>query len=527
MLHLHGSVVNGVTGKPIPRALVMSGDQRIATMTDGDGHFAVDITLRTNQNNSSGAVFARFFGGGLSLIARKPGFSQMIQPAVIPSDPAAASSNLALKLMPACSIAGQVTAHGEPAGEVNVSLLQRRVEDGQPVWRQRNVQRTNSRGDFHFSELEPGEYTVLTLEWRGDQPQPPQAQQRKAITTQYPPDFAGDTSSVDAATKLHLRYGDAPQVELHLRPATYYPVTIPVAGNASAINVRLSGGGPASFNGFTLGYNNRDHAIEGSLPEGDYTLHLAQYGDPPSFAELPIHVAGGPLEGATVALAPGSTIPVQVEKQFTHSDHPAAQGIVADGNTGGPPPAAQLYLRALDANGQSVNSKRGADGELILDGVPPGQYTVQATAFVGYVASLTSGGVDLRQHPLVVSPGSRPEPIDMVLRDDTGTVTGTLNPGSDTHPLPPYTIIVLIPDGSGAMTTGVAGPDGKFTLANVAPGSYRIFGIPAEAVQQMMAAIDVTSSDAWKGRGASVTVTPGGTSQVDAPLLDPAEVQPE
>ena len=497
LLHLHGSVVNGLTGKPIARALVVSADQRVATMTDTEGHFAIDLTLREN----TGSMY-----GGLALTPRKPGFSQNLQPTMVPLDAASATTNLELKLMPVASISGQVfSSNDEPAGEVTVSLFERQVEEGQQVWRQRNGTRTNSHGEFHFSSLEPGEYTVLTAEWRGDQPLPLPQQQQHKVTTQYPPDYAGDTSSFDAATKLHLHFGDATHLELHLRAALYYPVNIPVAGSLAGVFVRVSwagaAGGPANFNGFALGYNNRDHAVEGSLPAGDYTLLLSQRAETPSFANIPLHIANAPFDGAPVALAPGISIPVRVEKQFTQTDTSSNRGEVT-GIVGGrqQQAIAQLFLRPVDEGGQTINSRPSAEEGVELDGVPPGQYTVRAFAFRGYVASMSSGGVDLLHHPLVITAESRPEPIDLVLRDDTGSVSGTLNTENNPRPLPPVTFLALIPEaGAGVFTQGVATQDGKFQIPNVAPGSYRVLAFRGNF--QQIAYRDPKSLEAWEWQG--------------------------
>ncbi len=523
-IHLQGSVVNGATGKPIARALVVSGDQRLAAMTDTEGHFAMEVTPRAVPGLRMGV---------LSLTARKPGFSQFVQPTVVTLDPASPPAALELKLMPVCSIGGQVRSpNGEPAGEVNVWLLQRRVEEGERVWRQMNARRTDSGGEFRFSNLEPGEYTVLTGEWRGDQPVPPQQQQRKTITTEYPPDYAGDVSSLDAATKLQLHFGDAPRVELHLHAARYYPITIPVAGGFAGVGVQVgsagAAGSPANFGGFTLSYNDRDHAVEGSLPAGDYLVNLSQRSGSPRFAVLPIHVADAPFEGPTVALAPGVTIPVRVEKQFTKAEDSAVVVETMSSSTGGlqAEPAVQIFLRPLDMSGPGVNSKVGADGAVEFDEVPPGVYTVRSFAMRGYVASLTSAGVDLLHHPLVVSQEGRVEPIDMILRDDTGTVAGTINPGNDPRPLPQVTFLALIPDGAtGTYTQGFATPNGKFQVANVPPGSYRVLAFRGN--YQQIAYRDAKSMEAWNGKGAPVTVTSSGTAQVDVPLLDESEAQPE
>src|ERR1700761_2832282 len=42
--HLHGVVLNAITGEPVARALVQSTDGRFGTLTDSEGRFAADLT---------------------------------------------------------------------------------------------------------------------------------------------------------------------------------------------------------------------------------------------------------------------------------------------------------------------------------------------------------------------------------------------------------------------------------------------------------------------------------------------------
>jgi len=54
-----GTVINAVTQAPIPRALVLTSDNRAGVLTDGEGHF--EITLPRTE---SGSVSGRMVFGG-------------------------------------------------------------------------------------------------------------------------------------------------------------------------------------------------------------------------------------------------------------------------------------------------------------------------------------------------------------------------------------------------------------------------------------------------------------------------------
>jgi hypothetical protein len=111
----------------------------------------------------------------------------------------------------------------------------------------------------------------------------------------------------------------------------------------------------------------------------------------------------------------------------------------------------------------------------------PGRYLVHVSAQMGYVAAVSSGGLDLLRNPLVVPPGGTSSPIEITLRDDGATVDGTIeNWRTETQgrntllPGQQLACIYLLP-----MAETVAPPlvgwtsDGHFSLQQVPPGSYR------------------------------------------------------
>jgi hypothetical protein len=107
--HLHGTVVNGVTGKVIARALVVSGDRRLATMTDDEGHFAVDLSVPPHPDDSNAvpptARRVMLMAGNLILTAQKPGYLPTPQPTILSIDDALSAQAIQIKLMSLYSIA--------------------------------------------------------------------------------------------------------------------------------------------------------------------------------------------------------------------------------------------------------------------------------------------------------------------------------------------------------------------------------------------------------------------------------------
>jgi hypothetical protein len=181
-------------------------------------------------------------------------------------------------------------------------------------------------------------------------------------------------------------------------------------------------------------------------------------------------------------------------------------------------------LQAVDGNGayMSVPAQPGRNDELMLQNIPPGRYFVHPQAYRGYVASLSCGGTDLLLQPLVVGADGGTSPIEAVVRDDNPKVSGTVNFGG--APLSQQTYIVFLPtDAPAQFTASFAGPDGKFSVPTLTPGSYRVLALPTLVPQlpyrdpEWMRRLD--------GKGATFTANPGQTLQIDVPLVDDADVE--
>ncbi len=538
--HLHGSVANGITNAPISRALVFSMDRRLATMTDSEGRFNIDVVVPPRTNNSAsgsaqaGAISyigpsAQYGGGIIQLTAQKPGFTMPRTPLLLTLDSNLDIHGSDFRLMPSASISGHIVAPGtDGAHNVHVTLLLHQIQDGEYTWTQAGSHQTDSHGDFHFTNLRAGEYTVMTDEWAGDQPVLPQ--QLKTVTREFPPDFLGDTAGIAGATVLHLRFGDNPQVNLHLHAANYYPIAIPVNGQPpnSAINVRVLDSG--AMGGFRLGYNMRTGSVEGSLPNGSYTLLLASFGQQQSSALLPITIAGTPLVTGAVALAAAGSIPVHIHTQFSGTGETTYAAISPQGRYSSPPesfPPLQLFLRPEEQGGSFANSQHlpgtGAN-ELMVQNAQPGRYHVQATPSRGYIAGLTSGGVDLLTHPLTVNPGGTADAIEVTMRDDTGTLTGKVT-GAPDGPAQPLYIVLVPAENASRVTQGFAGADRKFSINNIAPGSYRAFA--AADYRNNIPFRDAEAMHRYDGKGATVTITAGQTADVTVPVLNSADEESE
>lgn len=488
---IRGTVVNRATHAPIPRALVTSSDQRLAALTDSEGRFEFTVPQTSSAEGQASIVnLSSFF------FARKPGFLAENTPRVASSF--TAGTEITLTLVPEALIVGKVTLpNSEPPDSIFLELFRRQVQDGRAHWFPAGGTQSRSDGEFRFADLQAGTYKVLTRELLDRDPLTfdPQGQMYG-----YPPVYGQNVPDFSSAGTIQVSAGMTSVVNLSVARKPYYRVHIPVANGMADgglnINVNVAGHqGP----GFSLGYNNREQAIEGMLPDGSYTVEVFRYGSGPGTGSgtLPITVHGAALRSTPLTLVPNASIRVDVNEQFTSTDNSGSITF----NLGqrsvklkGPRRYLNVILEpaedATQRGGESLRNPTGpGDETLVIENTFPGKYWVRVTTTRGYAASVRSGNVDLQREPLVIAAGGSPAPIEITLRDDTAEISGTVegitapsNPTGTTAEgvstvrltAPAYVYFVPLADSAGQFTEAWVSPDGTFSSPAMAPGVYRV-----------------------------------------------------
>ena len=136
-------------------------------------------------------------------------------------------------------------------------------------------------------------------------------------------------------------------------------------------------------------------------------------------------------------------------------------------------------------------------------GIEPGRYSVEINPYAGYVKSATSGSTDLLQDDLVVPENGTVEPIEIILGNDGGEITGNVKLPD---PKGGATILLVPERGSTkVITTASSQPGGTFTVDRIAPGDYLLFAFDRiEDVEYRSA--DVLGS--YRSRATQVHVSP-------------------
>jgi hypothetical protein len=569
---VHGIVVNSVTHEPVARALVYSPDNRFATMTDGEGRFeftfAPTETDKNNKDEESGSANVlhttrscvgtdcvtytssdRAMNRPDVLQARKPGFlndqngAQTLQSAT-------PGKELTILLIPEALVVGRVTLPTSEASEaIQLEIYRRQVEEGRAHWVLGGSASTKSDGEFRFAELSAGIYKLLTREVQDRDPLTfdPRGQQYG-----YPPVYFPNASDFAAAQTIQLEAGQIFQADISLVRHLYYRVKVAVANvppGVGGIGVVVSAQGHRGP-GYSLGYNNQDQTIQGVLPNGNYTLEASSFGPNGASGLLNISVKGAAVEGSGMTLVPNGSISVNVKEEFTPSEDQSPQGvIVRNGQPGGNERGPRSYLNVRLEPADDFGQERGGwlrpptgpeDDSLAIDSVQPGRYWVRANSSRGFVASVTSGEMDLLHQPLVVGPGGSSSPIEITVRDGGAEIDGTIegaapqfgvSEGSAGSPagavrLAPdgsfaHVYCIPLPDSSGEFRDLLVPPDGKFGPQEVPPGTYRVLAF--DHPQPELEYRDPEAMRAYDAKGQLVRLVAGQKEHLQLQLISSSE----
>jgi hypothetical protein len=505
---VRGTVLNRITHEPISRALVYSSDQQYATLTDDRGHFEFKFPPQepAPQENVSASDVVRPFDARrfqslvrlrpTEFLARKPGFLENTNN---PSNGRIApnQSEITLYLDPESLIVGHVNIPGSEGDlRIRLELYRREVSEGREHWVPAGFFTSWADGEFRFSSLVHGTYKLFTHELPDRDPL------NTAPAGQlfgFPPVFYPNASDLSAASLIQLAPGATFQANLSVTRREYYPVKIPVANAAAglALNIRvypLGHPGP----GYSLGYNQAEEQILGSLPDGSYTLKADANpnSQPGSTGILNFSVHGAALEMPPLNLIPNSPLTVNVREQLSSGQSAFEEGPeeLAGESTNGTQlrPAhtanVQVTLTPLEdfevgGGGTSQPMEGTREHTLVIPNVRPGRYRVHAESGVGYVGSMLSGGTDLVREPLEVGMGGSSSPIELTLRDDGAEVTGTVedpaNPKqtrdqSDEARSESHIYFLPVAGSSGQFRECTSAPDGTFSEEQLPPGSYLV-----------------------------------------------------
>ena len=488
---LSGSVVNSATGEGIPRALVRTnGMVRRDAFTDAQGRFQIDSMPQCQ----------------VTVTAQKPGFFGQQEEsggggAWVEVGPNSSAVNI--KLVPQGAIYGKVVdSAGLPIEHMPLRLTARSIREGRRRWEPRGMVESDEDGLFRFAGLMPGTYYLAAGPREGELQLMPEGEKQKSgfPHVYYPgvPDFT-------AASPIQLAAGQQVEADLSLSAVPVYQVAGMVTGHTPDQGVGfqvLTPAGdeislPTNFN-METGVFTLDN-----VPAGNYMLRaVSQSGLQPMRAETRINVNSN-LDGLRLTLAPSVTIPIVVRID-SHS---------SQANPQRPPLSVQLTPTEI-AMSEAFSTYDASRGGLTVQNVDFGTYTVELRPHSPwYVQSASYGQTNVLYDDITVSQGQS-YPLDVVLRDDSASISGTLKSSDGT---PAHATVVVVPQPLTRLAPHVSrGITDSFNVTGLAPGDYLVFAFD-QADGLELSNQDVI--DVYASQAAHVTLTPNQKAQVQLDLI--------
>ncbi|HEX6466570.1 MAG TPA: carboxypeptidase-like regulatory domain-containing protein [Terriglobales bacterium] len=505
---LNGTVINSVTGEPVPHALVQlfSSPQR-AMLTGADGSFQFDGVP----------------GGQISVSARKPGFFRdeevgrrtFYQAFQFGPD----SGPITLRLNPEGVVIGRVEdENGESIEGAAVRAASIRITNGRRLLRQMANAVSDADGEFRIANLTPGAYyiSVAPAASPGGTPFgisfPPSPEEAGYPAIVYYPDAPDLASSMP----LELTLGQRAQIAFTLKRRPVFHLAGAVAGQLPGMPVRLSFSSAAGMDlQVPVTVNPQTGEFEAKrVPGGTYILkaEAQDTGGHLFTAEAPLSIASN-LTGIRLLLQPAPSIPVIVRTEFTKN--PPIQTVPYRHQF------ATVHLNPTQLEQPEAWATMEGPQEnraLAIRNVSPGRYVVEATPNgPWYVQSLTSGSADLFREELAVAAGASVDPIEVVLRDDGASLTTTVRSELDAP-----CAVIIAPDFAPLATPKLVNgrTRNQLEVAGLAPGDYTVFAF------DNIGGLEYANREAlapYVSQAAHVTLSASGKSSVTLDLIQRAE----
>jgi hypothetical protein len=406
-----------------------------------------------------------------------------------------------VKLVPEGVISGRVRGdNGEPVESLLVQIFAERVENGKRMRAILTGNQTDEEGEFRIAELQPGKYFVFA--GPSSAPEVDFVQGTQPAARGYAVAFYPGVADIASANAVEVAAGQHMEINLDLVSQPFHRISGTVSGypaGKAGINLQVTNAAGQETNaGFR--FDERTGAFRTVwLPSGSYTLN-AEMQDPGGshayFASQAVNL-GSDFTGVRLHLLPNLNIAVNFHVERTRNDAEAETQtvVVREGRRGtrlGQVTPAAPARAVLTAENQGFSQQQrfsqfveGDESVVEIPNVPPGVYSVEVFPNGPYyVQSARCGTLNLLEQNLTVAPGSAVEAIEVVLRDDFGSLEGSVALGAGDE----SAMVIAIPEGGHGQiwNAELARPAGSFgagqstvgfQIAQLAPGTYRVLAV--------------------------------------------------
>jgi Carboxypeptidase regulatory-like domain len=248
--------------------------------------------------------------------------------------------------------------------------------------------------------------------------------------------------------------------------------------------------------------------IRGVAPGAYYLIAHVMDGNSRQSARVPVDVGSTDVDGLEISVSPGQEVTgiLRIE----------GQGEVS-------PSSVRIMLQPTEFSpmmGGSPPAVVKDDGSFSLRDVQPDhsyRVMVMGPQNQFYVKSVLVGQQEAKDGEITI-PASTAPPLSVVVSTAGGQVTGTLKAEADASTQ--GATIVLVPSGNRNRSDlyKMATPDqyGKFTLASIAPGEYKLFAWDNVETGQWM---DPDFLQVHENKGKSITIRENAKESIDVELL--------
>ena len=460
-----GTVVNAMTGVPIPRASVtLGGADSAGSSTDAMGRWSI-------ANTVCGPILPSATRPGFIPSNQRPGFF-IAMPKRIQLVSGSPATNLKIELMPEGAVAGKVQdSNGDPMENVQIRVMRVDIQQGKRTLGNTagGAGAVDAQGNFRIGGLRPGHYFVCASSRQVTYP----VGGGEALVypeSCYPgPPASGLTTALplEAGREIRTAFTLTAMRGAHVRGTiSGFPATSR-QGPQVSVQLQQSNGGIGGRGG---GQVKPDGTFDiPAVPPGSYVARavLPQIGannSPGTQIQALADVQVGDADVDNVTLTAQSPGSLNGTLRFELTNPSTAGSPVVDvaltPATNGPNFSGPLPRPQWDSSHLSFE----------FTPVAPAQFRFQAYNAGGqgvYVKSATIHGQDVLNQPLTVN--GTTGPIEIVVSDDVGSIDATVN-DADGHPAPAS---VLLVSQSGRQMFMIAGDDGHATNPSMPAGEYR------------------------------------------------------
>jgi protocatechuate 3,4-dioxygenase beta subunit len=517
---IEGSVVNGLTGEPLSKAVItlrptdggaqgrfggpmgdISSARSYTARTDSGGRFTVtgvepgkyriSITRNGFVDQEYGATDYLRYGPPVTLAAR-----QQLR-------------DLTIKMTPNAVITGRIVDEdGEAMAGLQVEAMRYRYTQGKKVLSSYKSATTNDLGEYRIYGLPPGRYLISVAGRRGFRPGMPRQEDPDDYVTTF---FAG---VIDPASATPLEVGPGQQTNADLRMRRQHTVSVKGRvtdaseneGRRPAVMLasRSMGFSNSSMRPATVDANG-NFEIRGVAPGSYMLIAMSPQRGRAAVARLPVDVGNSNVESLSIQISPSMQLTGRVRLE---SQDPVNAGSV------------QLRLSLRDPVGMmgpgTVSAQVKSDGTFTFDRVTADQYTLSVSGLPeGYFVKQARLG---DQDALALGVDTRSGaamPLDILLSPNAGKASGTVI--DDQQQTVSSATVVLVPteperrEQPQFYKTSTTGADGRFTLSNIEPGQYKLY---AWRDVESGAYMDPDFLRPVEGRGETVNIKEGANEEV-------------